>query len=89
MDARQVAVVLLLLGAALVVERLERKEIAVVGYGECAHPQLAGAFHERNYLALSVKQGVRRVQVQVYEISHSVYFFLWPNILPKEPPAGQ
>ena len=67
-DARQFAVVLLLLGAALVVERLQREQIAVVRYGQGAHAKLARAFHERDDLALSVKQRICRVKMKMDKI---------------------
>ena len=53
-DRRQLAVRLLLLGTALVVEILERVQVPVVGDGERPHAKRAGALDERHDLALPV-----------------------------------
>ncbi len=53
-DVREVAVGLLLLRAALVVEHLEGEEVAVVGDGERGHAELARLLDERHDLALPV-----------------------------------
>ena len=66
LDGRQVAVALR--GSALVVERLEGEEVAVVGDGERGHFPFAGAPHERRDAALAVEQRIRGVDVKVYEI---------------------
>ena len=70
LDGRQVAVALR--GAALVVERLEREEVAVVGDGERGHFPFARPPHERGDAALAVKQGVRGVDMKMDEIGHGL-----------------
>ena len=68
-DVRELAVRLLLLRAALVVERLEREEVAVVRHGQSGHAPLACAPYERHDLALPVEERVRRVEMKMYEIA--------------------
>ena len=61
---------ILLSGIAGVMERLERKEVSVIGYRNCRHSPPAGAFDQGVYLALPVKQGICGVQMEMYEIAH-------------------
>ena len=61
LDGRQVAVALR--GAALVVERLQGEQVAVVGDRQRRHPPLARAPHERLDAALPVQQGIGRMDV--------------------------
>ena len=70
MHAREIAVRLLLLRAALVVEALEREEVAVVGDGEGRHAELARLLHERHDLAQPVKKRIGRVEMEMDEIGH-------------------
>ncbi len=61
LDGRQVAVALL--RAALVVERLQGEEVAVVGDRQRGHAPLARAPHERFDAALPVQQGIGGMDV--------------------------
>ena len=69
LDLRQ-PLEILLRGVACVVERLQREQVAVVGDRYRGHAPPAGAFDQRVYLALPVKQGVCGMQVEMYEIAH-------------------
>ena len=69
-NAREIAVGLLLLRTALVVKGLERKEITMVGHGQGRHPELTRLLHERHKLTLTIQQGIGRVQVKMYELAH-------------------
>ena len=70
-NPRQVAIHLLLLGAAFVVERLQGKEVAVVGDGQGRHAQLPRTLDERDDLALAVQQRIGGVDMQMDEVGHA------------------
>ena len=61
LDLRKVAVALR--GAALVVERLQSEQVAVVGDRQRRHPPFARAPHERLDAALPVQEGIGRMDV--------------------------
>ena len=69
LDLRQPLEVLLRRVAG-VVKRLEREQVAVVGHSYRGHPPPAGPLDQRIYLALPVKQGVCRVEMEMCEIAH-------------------
>lgn len=71
MDTGELTVGLLLLRAAFVIEALKREEIAVVGYRQSGHAELARPFDERYDLALSVQKRVSGMQVKMDEIGHN------------------
>ena len=77
LDGRQVAVALL--GAALVVERLQGEEVAVVGDRQRGHPPLARAPHERLDAALPVQQGIGGMDMKMYKLCS---FFLHGTSIP-------
>ena len=62
LDLRQPLKILLGVVAG-VMECLESKKITVIGNRYCRHSPLAGAFDQRIYLALPVKQGICCVQM--------------------------
>ena len=76
---QHLAIHVLVCGTTFIEKLLESEEIAVVGYCQRAHSQLANAFDERPDAALAVKERIAGVQVQVDEIN-SVFHGLGPWI---------
>ena len=66
LDGGQVAVALR--GPALVVERLQGEEVAVVRDRQRGHPPLARAPHERLDAALPVQQGIGGMDMKMYKL---------------------
>ena len=58
----------------LVVERLRGKHVAVVRDGKRGHAERLRLGDERHDAALPVKQGVSRMQVEMREAAHGVYY---------------
>ena len=73
--------------AGLVVERLERKEVAVVRDRKGGHPQFLRLRDKRLDLALPVKERVRRMQVKMDEIGHWGYYTKIRERAPAQPLA--
>lgn len=64
----EIAVGLLLLRTAFVIEALEREEVSVIGYRQCGHAELTRLFDERHDLTLSVQQRIGRMKMKMNEI---------------------
>ena len=68
----------------VVVELLYAEHVAVVGDGDAAHAVGNGLVHKALYAGLSIKNGILRVYVQMYEIVHcNLPFYLFnPKPMP-------
>ena len=60
----------LVCGTAFIVEFLKRKKVAVVRHGQRGHAKHPRPLDERPDAALSVKERVARVKMQVDEVRH-------------------